>query len=286
MARRRLLGRNFRALNLVVFSCVGLSCSPETTAAAVDEDNGFVAGHAVLDVAVWDEQFRKSEVKAQENIRACMAEEGFDYEPPPVESGLTEQADDALRSGDLSDAAFAADFGFGVSTLQDFVFVDETSEEAITQFESPPTTNLGEMGLTGPELAAFERTLYGDGSLDSGCVNKGYAEHRQWSDQIAPLYEDIDRAKAAFLLDLRVTSFYEKWSRCMTGEGFENFVAPLQIHQELTASMIGVMDRKSASELDQLRDYEVDIAQATVRCGESTLSLVPPDLLSVWSEML
>ena len=251
---------------------------------AVVEDGGLVAGHAVFDVAKWNGQFRASEMSAQEKVRSCMAHEGFEYEPSPPISGLTKRADDALLHGGLSDAEFASEFGFGVSTFQDFFFGEDTSEEEPAKFETPPTGNSAASDLSGPELKAFERALYGDGSIGSGCMDSSYAEHREWSNAIGPLHDQIDRTKASFLLDARVVEFYQAWSLCMVDRGNREYVAPMQVHKELSDAMADVLTVRNQRQLDDLRAFEVQIAADTVACGESSHNLLPPDLVDVWND--
>jgi hypothetical protein len=282
VARRRLL-EGFCWGGAALFTVAALAgCSSESSADANAE--ALVEGHAVFDVVAWNQQFTDSEGAAQQLVAECMQEAGFDYVVPVPDLGFKDEAVSALESESLTDGEFASSFGYGVSTLQDFG-MGSSDEELAAENETAPEINPGAVNLPGPEQVAFQRTLYGTSSSDQGCLSEGYEDHSEWSNGINDKYDDIDRRQQAFLADPRVSDYYTGWTACMSGAGFGNAIAPMQVQISLTADMRSILESRNDLELQELNQFEREIGVATVDCGESSQKLLPPELISVWNSV-
>lgn len=162
-------------------------------------------------LAVSEEEQLRLTAEANEVIAECMHEAGFDYVEPYTPDGQR------TVGQDLSDDEFAAQYGYGIST----VVGADADIHRDTDDQSAAYTS------------EHERALYGDGAADDesaaydwstqGCMGRAYHEVLDGQDQVLaePAYLQIEAALTAALdradqgpeaADLR-----EQWTVCMDG---------------------------------------------------------------------
>lgn len=182
-------------------------------------------------------QYMDQESQRQELIRACMAEEGFDYTPvtPPEESFQAFGPDD--------EEDYVREQGFGITTWYgnedqfsgpEFEWEDPNQEmvEAMSESEqeayyealygSEEDQMEGATTETDPETGEEYTVVPGFGA---GC--EGEASEEVYGDpaETEALWEELNPAmeelQERIQADPRVVEFNEEWSECMAEAGFD-----------------------------------------------------------------
>lgn len=184
-------------------------------------------------------RWRDEEARRQEAIRACMAEEGFDYIP-------VQQPEESYQVwGPENEEEMARTQGFGISTW--YGNEDQFTEEAV-EWEDPNQETVEAMSEsereayyealygseeeqmegatteidpdTGEEYTTFEGSYYG-----AGC--DGQASEEIWGDQSQgeDLWQELEPEMTAMYervqADPRIVALDEEWSECMADAGYE-----------------------------------------------------------------
>lgn len=184
-------------------------------------------------------QWRDEEARRQELIRACMAEEGFDYTPVKQPEGnfqtwTPEDEEEMVRTQGFgittwygNEDQFEGDFEEWVDPNQEMIdAMSETEREAYyealwgseeEQMEGATTEVDPE---TGEEYQVFEGDFFG-----AGC--EGEASEEIYGDQSGgqDLWEELGPEMEAMYervqADPRIVELDEEWSKCMADAGYE-----------------------------------------------------------------
>lgn len=229
---------------------------------------GFDAG---FDAEEQEAEFLEQERQAQEKIRQCMAEQGWEYQP-------VDQSQFAYfgPGEDLSIEEQALQYGYGFST-----YFDEEEFFTGPDFEDPNQEYVE--SLNDAERDAYYRDLYGespeiDPSLSeeeieeifrdfepTGCQNTAYEEiysqgeeqifYETFGDQLEEMYQRIES-------DPRIVAEREAWSACMAEAGYP-FSSQDEIYEELDRRMQPVYESQvfpgqdlSPEEIEAMSDEE------------------------------
>lgn len=195
----------------------------------------FFGWDASADQAAMEAQFREREVRIQEAIRQCMAEQGFEYQPMlPPERGVV------VDAGGESHEEWVEEHGFGVTTW--FGNEEEFEDEGVA-WEDPNQEMLDAMSeaerqawyeaLYGTEEEQMAdttvtideetgETIYYSTGFGAGCQGQAYeAEYgksQELWEELNPAMEEMWQRIEA---DPRVVEANENWAACMQEAGYE-----------------------------------------------------------------
>lgn len=233
----------------------------------------------------WDEERAIAEQKeVEELVAACMAEEGFEYQPVDQSQGMVFMEDMEERNTE----AWVAANGWGMVQTQEEMEAQQAEAEEYVDPNQPYVQS-----LSPTEQEAYYATLYGappseeemndDGSYeysweDAGC--QGAAQHEvqgdsYWEDErftglmddMNALWEDLPKQPEIVELD-------RLWSECMADAGHPDFEvrwdAQNSISDEMNAFWEGQENPEgpSADELEELKEKEIELALADFRCAK------------------
>ncbi|RMI13872.1 hypothetical protein [Cellulomonas triticagri] len=215
MTRARAVG----ATTFVLAASLLVGCAPGAASGSATPDPerdgplteylAQVFGDSTDPVALADQQRAM-----QEAVAACMAEQGFDYVP------RTPQTAGEAVGGELPEwgsAAFAEQYGYGITTLTELTGGDEPKD---------PNADLV-AALSEAGRAEWEVALYGDGGSTevSGCVGTAQREvygggvledptYLAIQAELIPLYDGVGA-------DAKVLEATRQWSVCMLDVGHD-----------------------------------------------------------------
>ena len=169
--------------------------------------------------------------RVENNIRACMKAQGFDY--IPVDPFAQQQA--LTGKARLTDEEFTKQFGYGISTLFGRGNVQSDPNDRIRN------------SLSGADRAAYDRALWGDNpgvtfseAVDSGdftelggCTRQATEEVFGGAATLSTLVEKLDSLDERIDQDQRMVRAVEKWSECMTNAGY-HYTKPDDIDGDVT----------------------------------------------------
>ncbi len=296
------------ALALAATAC-GSGGTDDTGAAASGSDGGetladFVPGMDSFDFtdpAAETAAFRRREQQAQELVRQCMAEHGFEYIPYMPDIDLTDDP--------VGDREYLETHGFGLATellvdpeeqADDFdQYLDDDPNQAIVaamdeaERQAYETALYGEQPEITPDMTEEEIDALFENYQPSGCLDDAYAEvydfdaARDFETEFGPLLEEIFSAAEN---DPRITELDERWSACMEDAGYEfsSFDEPeVYIARQLEAiglvtdlevgpdgAMVGfgmqplAPDDPRRPQVQAIADEEIAIALAADDCAE------------------
>jgi hypothetical protein len=158
------------------------------------------------------------QTRAEGEIQNCMKAEGFDYvpvDPLAQRAALTGKAR-------MTDEEFLEQFGYGISTL----FGRGTTE-------ADPNDRIRK-ALGPADRAAYDRTLWGENpgltfseAIDSdaaaelgGCTKQATEAVFGGATVLARIQGKFDQLEQRVTQDQRMVRAVEKWSTCMTDEGY------------------------------------------------------------------
>jgi|GEM_PF-1871623 len=175
---------------------------------------------------------------AEELVRQCMADAGFDYVPSvPSVAPATRQLWELNAA--ISAEQFAAEYGLGISTLLELNFADEGVLGFVEFLLGPPPTEPRSEG----EQAAYEIALSGEtvvglspeevqeqsdnvfGSADGSCRAYGYetADNEigeKFDGLFTLLGDEFDSLQDEVENDPRIREITGEWQRCMAEFGY------------------------------------------------------------------
>ena len=191
---------------------------------------------------------------AEELVRSCMAEAGFDY--TPVTPGFDQQQRQEQLQATLSPERFTAQYGFGIATLFELNFEGQgVIDFANERFGPAPSVQRSsgeqaayEMALNGQTtqgLSAEEAQdqLFGDaggfGALEGSCRDVGYSTAENpgavydglfslLGNEMEALFDRVDN-------DPRIREATAEWQTCMAAIGY-SYEDRFEIFDELFAS--------------------------------------------------
>lgn len=196
------------------------------------------------------------------NIAQCMKDAGYNYSPDDAERFPKDYLDDLAT---LDELGYAQKWGYGVGTVHAQVPSLATSLSLTATSTAVPATTPEEVALRGED---------GRG----GCAHK--AESGGDDDASGLSASTATKRKEALqqvARDPRVVAHYIEWSECMKGKDF-HLVSPLAAH-------LGFVDDIAAEpNPEAVAKEEIDVAVASVECGQPVRVLLSSDLADVWKE--
>jgi len=204
--------------------------APTTATTSEDSDSlaAFFGWSTGDDPDAAQAQYEEQERKVQETVRACMADEGFDYVPfiPPQPEG----------SFAFDEEEYVSKQGFGITTWYG-------NEE---QFSTPaveiadPNQEIAE-AMSESEREAYYEALYGppdqgtpqvdeatgetyyvNDGFGAGCYGQAqeetYGNQNKLWEELGPEFEEMYTRMQA---DARIVEANQGWSKCMAGKGYE-----------------------------------------------------------------
>lgn len=153
----------------------------------------------------------------EEQIQKCMKHEGFSYTPSGGNDQLPRTAD-----GQLDQKAFAAKWGYGIST-----FLDPNDPAKSRLGEDKNAKTLAKMSAA--ERTAYQRALVGKSGANNpaallggdGCVSKAVTAAIGDLSALLPLQNKYQKeVETRINADAKVVEGMKKWSSCMKEQGF------------------------------------------------------------------
>jgi hypothetical protein len=213
-----------------------------STTTAPDESGGEESiaaffGYGSDDPEKQEAQWRDEETRRQEMIRACMAEEGFDYTPVQQPEGnysawTPEDEEEMVRTQGFgittwygNEDQFEGDFEEWVDPNQEMVdAMSETERDAYyaALYGSEEEQMEGATTEIDPETGEEYTMIEGFGA---GC--EGEASKEIWGDQSQTddLWQELEPEMTAMYervqADPRIIALDEEWSDCMADAGYE-----------------------------------------------------------------
>lgn len=214
-----------------------------------------------FDPALEQARYERQELEAQQLIRQCMAQQGWEYTPFVPDFG------EEVFFGpgdDLSREEWVAQYGFGISTT----FTEQFDQDFSVEENFDPTDDpnfIYRDSLTPAEQIAYDRALYGSFDFDesdieydedgnpifpefepSGCFDEAYGELfggfggeggeiEVVYEELGPLYEELFQRIEA---DPRVVELKGAWSGCM-GEAGYTFAGQDDMYMSIEERMSG-----------------------------------------------
>jgi hypothetical protein len=227
----------------------------------------------------------------EEQIQKCMKLEGFTYTPSAGNGQLTRTAD-----GQLDQKAFAAKWGYGIST-----FLDPNDPAKSRLGEDKNAKTLAKMSAT--EKKAYQSALIGKaGGNDlsaiisgDGCVSKAVKAAFGDLAALLPLQNKYQtEVQARIDADAKVVEGMKKWSGCMKQSGFtfakdsevpgsfsrkfQSLLAAVGVNGSGLAGTFGVDNSAKLSKVDKvaltkLQKDEVATAVSDLACSDKNLKI-------------
>lgn len=187
-----------------------------------------------------EEFFEAAEREAEEKIRICMTEKGFEYEPQLNSNGP------GVIGGDPSDPEYRAQYGYGITT---------TFEETFLAFEGPFGGDDPTADMSPEEAAAFQEALWGppiefdegeeSGGLifdgdefePQGCAGVAYDEAFNAFNVFDKFSDELEEMERRFEADPRIVEIYGDWRECLSAAGYD-YETPEAIFEDLFERMM------------------------------------------------
>ena len=202
---------------------------------------------------------------AEELIRECMAEAGFEY--MPTLSGIDQASRRQFElEGSLTREQFTDQYGFGIATLFELNFKGDGVVDFVNQqFGPAPSTQ-----RSGAEQAAYEivlngqttqglspeeaqEQLFGSGvgiALDGSCRDYGYSTAENpgsiYDGLFSLLGDEVDALTERFENDVRIRDATADWQVCMATEG-HSYENRFEITDEINAQAQGLANQYLSS---------------------------------------
>ncbi len=211
-------------------------------------------------------------VEATENaIGECMKAAGFEYVPADFAS-IKQAMDSDKTAPGLSDDAYVAQYGFGITTQFD---------KPIVTFGAGPKNTAVLAALAAPDQDAYRRTLWGDApewthvraleeedfSETQGCT-KAAADKLYSPDELSGAY--VNPGDKLVEQDPRMIKALKAWSECVK-EGGYIYDHPDQIIDDLTSKLEAITQGEdprtvNSPALKELQGQELQIAKVASKC--------------------
>ena len=264
---------------LLLAGCGGDEASSQQV--AVDEQIGL------------DEEGLLLRQKQAENlIRDCMKEQGFEYVPvDPVAQRAA-----MVGAPGMSQEDFEKQFGYGITTL---------FEQRLNQVGTGPNKEIRDR-LGEADQAAYDRALYGDdptatfdAAVDSGdftrlggCTKKAAEGVFGGTAVLQTLQTKLDELDEKIFADQRMVKAVAKWSQCMREAGYSDLSEPDEVDAVLEKKLEDIVgspeDRKAPAPgeepdydraaLKALQAEEVAMVTADIACEKKHLEDVEEEV--------
>lgn len=223
------------------------------------------------------EYYTELDRKIEEKVAACMAEQGFDYQP--VESTLNFGMPG--ESEDLSAEEYAEQYGYGYTTTE----VEETDDEN----QDPNAETYDSMSES--ERMAWDTALYGDmSSFDEntdfndidlsqmGCYGAAQDEVTSQDSELSglmavyedPAYADLLQQMTEIYTDAdespEMAALNQEWSDCMAEAGYPDLATPNDAWDYVASLTEGAWDEESNGYSEEVQAEEIAVATADYTC--------------------
>jgi|tagenome__1003787_1003787.scaffolds.fasta_scaffold20732557_2 hypothetical protein len=228
------------------------------------------------------------ESRAEDAIRDCMKNQGFDY--VPVDPFAQRAA--LLGSSRISDQDFLKQYGYGISTLWGRGKPQADPNERLRATLGAADRKAYDRALWGENSGAtFQQAVEnGDFTRLGGCTKKATEQVFGGAALLTRLQSRLDQLDDRILEDQRMVRAVEKWSQCMSQQGYR-YEDPDEIDSDLfkrTEKIVGPLPGQFATgpppgdtprpydhaALAQLQREEVSIARADNSCERKDITPV------------
>src|SRR3954466_6055595 len=226
--------------------------------------------------------------RAEDAIRDCMKNQGFDY--VPVDPFAQRAA--LLGSSRISDQDFLKQFGYGISTLWGRGRAQADPNERLRATLGAADRKAYNSALWGGNSGAtFQQAIEnGDFTKLGGCTKKATEQVFGGAALLTRLQSRLDQLDDRILEDQRMGCAVEKWSQCMSQQGYR-YEDPDEIDADLfkrTEKIVGPLPGQFATgppagekprpydhaALGALQREEVAIAQRDSACEQRRIAPV------------
>jgi hypothetical protein len=246
--------------------------------------NAYLNAQAGMSEEEMNEHFLEQQQKIEEQVAACMAEQGFEY--IPVDQ--SQYGGVSMDSGewDPESREWVEEYGYGAVNFPG-------SEQKPEQEFVDPNQEYVE-SLSESEMAAYYETLHGpqptEEELDeeggyeydpenAGCYGSAQLEvtgdDPYSSEEFKPLMDAMNELYSEMQNDPAVGELNAAWSSCMAEAGYSGFAtqqdAQNSIYDEINAYYEGQTEHvEDDPALAEIQEREIDLALADLECREST----------------
>ncbi|WP_314425459.1 hypothetical protein [uncultured Microbacterium sp.] len=246
-------------------------------------------------------QFEERQLKTEELMAECMAEEGFEYTPNTQNGGLVFSDDDVEWEPEKKD--WVEKYGYGiVNNPYNEMGQEEQSGEEYVDPNAEYVESLSESEQTAYYEVAYgvppeEDELAEDGSYeynweDAGC--QGWAQHElegedPWqSDEFADLREKMTEVFTDAQESPELTDLNAEWAACMDDAGEPGFASPMEAQQSISDEQNALFDAaygdgttevdvespdfvdpSESPEMAEIGEREIELALADLECRTS-----------------
>lgn len=232
-----------------------------------------------------DADAAQDDKKYQEDIAACMAEEGFEYIPDT--NGYVSVTSTDMTGPQWGTLEFAKQYGYGIVSWPE----EEVSDDSMTEYVDPNAEYRD--SLSKSEKEAYDRTLYGEqvyvesensdtdevveyDPSQNGCYGKAtygesdgdnYYEDPDFTD----LFDAANELWTSMETSPEMTALEAEWSTCMGDAGFPGLTVKNEAEDSLYSEYIALANSKnepSKAELDAFQAKEIKQAVADQECAK------------------
>jgi hypothetical protein len=273
------LGRSKRGLVAVGLACLlaGLAgCGGDKADAAKGEEQSLEE-----QLGLDEDGIRLKQATAENLIRDCMKEQGFDYVPQDP----TAQEAALLGGQTMSKEDFEKQYGYGITTLyeQRRKLAVAGPNKAIRDSLSEPDRKAYDKALHGddPTATFFDALDTGDFSRLGGCLKTATEKVFGGADVVETLSAKLDELDEKIRADARMVKVVKDWSACMREKGFDGLEEQEEVDAVLAEKLEeivgppGDLAHPDGTEADYdkaalaaLQKEEVAMVKADIECEE------------------
>jgi hypothetical protein len=228
-----------------------------------------------------DEGMLQRQSQAENHIRDCMKQQGFDYVPVDPRAQMAAM----VGAAGLSKEDFEKQFGYGITTLY---------EQRLNRVGDSANVSIRE-GLSDADRAAYDRALHGDNptatlgaALDSGdftqlggCIKEAADAVFGGPEVLSSLQAKLDELDERMLADPRMVKAVRAWTDCMRAAGYPGLQEPESVDATLQAGLdaiVGTGGPYDRAALTALQKDEVAMVGADIACEEQHISDVEDEV--------
>ena len=188
-----------------------------------------------------DEGMLQRQSQAENQIRDCMKQQGFDYVPVDPRAQMAAM----VGAAGLSKEDFEKQFGYGITTLY---------EQRLNRVGDSANVSIRD-GLSDADRAAYDRALHGDNptatlgaALDSGdftqlggCVKQAADAVFGGPEVLSSLQAKLDELDERMLADPRMVKAVRAWTDCMRAAGYPGLQEPESVDATLQAGLDAIV---------------------------------------------
>lgn len=228
-----------------------------------------------------DEGMLQRQSQAENHIRDCMKQQGFDYVPVDPRAQMAAM----VGAAGLSKEDFEKQFGYGITTLY---------EQRLNRVGDSANVSIRD-GLSDADRAAYDRALHGDNptatlgaALDSGdftqlggCIKQAADAVFGGPEVLSSLQAKLDELDERMLADPRMVKAVRAWTHCMRAAGYPGLQEPESVDATLQAGLdaiVGTGGPYDRAALTALQKDEVAMVGADIACEEQHISDVEDEV--------